>query len=112
MEAAWQQVGKVLAGNQKVRHSHFAMAATIVWNQQNFVPMQTAQAYAVPDGRRARAEADRRRRADRRLPRAGEHRAGGSDVEGDAAGAAPARTDREAHRLRRRTPRRATSSIG
>jgi hypothetical protein len=44
MEAAWQQVGKVLAGNQKVRHSHFAMAATIVWNQQNFIPLQTTQA--------------------------------------------------------------------
>ena len=44
MEAAWLQVGKVLAGNQKIRHSHFAMATTIVWNQQNFIPLQTAQA--------------------------------------------------------------------
>jgi hypothetical protein len=43
MEAAWQQVGKVLAGNQKVRHSHFALATTIVWNRQNFMPLQTTQ---------------------------------------------------------------------
>ena len=44
MEAAWQQVGKVLAGNQKVRHSHFAMATTIVWNQQSFIPLLATQA--------------------------------------------------------------------
>jgi hypothetical protein len=44
MEAAWQQVGKVLAGNQKVRHSQFAMAASIAWHQQMLVPMQAAQA--------------------------------------------------------------------
>ena len=44
MEAAWQQVGRVLAGNQKVRHSHFAMAASVIWNQQNLVPMRAAQA--------------------------------------------------------------------
>ena len=44
MEAAWQQVGRVLAGNQKVRHSHFALAASVVWNQQNFIPLQTTQA--------------------------------------------------------------------
>ena len=43
MEAAWLQVGKVLAGNQKVRHSQFAMAASIAWNQQNLIPLQTTQ---------------------------------------------------------------------
>ena len=44
MEAAWQQVGKVLEGNLKVRRSHFALATTMVWNQQNFTPLQATQA--------------------------------------------------------------------
>ena len=113
MEAAWQQVGKVLAGNQKVRHSHFAMATTVIWNQQNLVPLRTRQATRVPDGRGARSTSASSPTASpsaiacrkSTVPR-------GSNVEGDAAGATTARAHRQAHRLRRRTRTRATWSIG
>jgi hypothetical protein len=43
VEAAWQQAGRVLAGNQKVRYSQFALSATLIWNQQNLIPLQALQ---------------------------------------------------------------------
>lgn len=38
MEAAWQQVGRVLAGNQKIRYSLMALAASKVWNTRHLEP--------------------------------------------------------------------------
>ena len=43
MEAAWQQVGRVLAGNQKIRYSLMALAASKVWNTQVLEPTRTTQ---------------------------------------------------------------------
>jgi hypothetical protein len=33
MEAAWQQVGKVLEGNARIRYAHMAMLASLVWHR-------------------------------------------------------------------------------
>lgn len=43
MEAAWLQVGKVLAGNQKIRYGMMALAASRVWNVKHLEPMQRTQ---------------------------------------------------------------------
>ena len=36
VEAAWQQVGRVLAGNQKIRHALMALAASRVWEAKHW----------------------------------------------------------------------------
>lgn len=39
MEDAWQQVGQVLAGNQRIRYATMAMAAAEVWEARHFAPV-------------------------------------------------------------------------
>jgi hypothetical protein len=61
MEAAWQQVGRVLAGNQRIRYSLMAMAASKVWNAQYLEATRAAQPehylmLAAPVQRRVIAE--------------------------------------------------------
>ncbi len=40
MEAAWQQVGKVLEGNQKIRYGQMAKLATLVWHTRELAVFQ------------------------------------------------------------------------
>lgn len=40
MEAAWQQVGKVLEGNHKIRFGQFAKLATLVWHTRELAVLQ------------------------------------------------------------------------
>lgn len=61
MEAAWKQVGKVLAGNQKIRYAQMALAASKVWQDKHLEPMMRAapERYlmlAAPVQRRVLAE--------------------------------------------------------
>lgn len=39
MEDAWQQVGKVLAANQRIRYATMAMSAAKVWQARHFAPV-------------------------------------------------------------------------
>jgi hypothetical protein len=39
VEAAWQQVGSVLAGNQKIRYGHLAMLTSHVWHARELTTM-------------------------------------------------------------------------
>lgn len=43
VEAAWLQVGRVIEGNTKVRHSQVSFSATLTWTVQNIQPMLAAQ---------------------------------------------------------------------
>jgi hypothetical protein len=43
VEAAWQQVGRVIEGNKKVRHAQFSLFASLVWNTQNLAPLVSTQ---------------------------------------------------------------------
>ena len=61
MEAAWQQVGRVLAGNQKIRYSLMALAASKAWNTRFLERTRTEQPeryviLAAPVQRRVIAE--------------------------------------------------------
>jgi hypothetical protein len=61
MEAAWQQVGKVLEANQKIRFAHMAQLTAKVWHRRELGPMRTATperflAVAAPVQRRVVAE--------------------------------------------------------
>jgi hypothetical protein len=61
MEAAWRQVGDVLAGNQKIRYAQMALAASRVWNTKYLAPAlaRSPERYltlAAPVHRRVLAE--------------------------------------------------------
>lgn len=61
MEDAWQQVGNVLAANQRIRFAHMAIAASSVWQARHFVPIaaRAPERYltlAAPVQRRVLAE--------------------------------------------------------
>jgi hypothetical protein len=40
MRAAWEQIGDVLAANQRIRYAQFARYASMHWYQQSVLPMQ------------------------------------------------------------------------
>jgi hypothetical protein len=41
MEAAWQQVGKVLEGNHKIRYGQMAKLASMIWHTRELAVLQT-----------------------------------------------------------------------
>ena len=61
MEAAWQQVGKVLEGNARIRYGQMARFATLIWHSRELAAIQASSperylAIAAPVQRRVLAE--------------------------------------------------------
>jgi hypothetical protein len=61
IEAAWQQVGKVLEGNARIRYAHMAMLASLVWHRHRLGRLAVAAddrilTFTAPVHRRVLAE--------------------------------------------------------
>ena len=61
MEAAWQQVGKVLEGNARIRYAHMAMLTSLVWHRRSVGVLAGAEddrllAFTAPVHRRVLAD--------------------------------------------------------
>lgn len=61
MEAAWQQVGKVLEGNARIRYGHMAMLASLVWHRHRLGTLAATEddrllAFTAPVHRRVLAD--------------------------------------------------------